>query len=266
MSVYSGKAISKNSVDKPLIRLIQKALIAIGIGSGLTNSVFDGAMESAIKLFQSRNVDFSGAPLKVDGIVGRFTWNALFKEQILPGPTVLPTALAAQLLATAISQIGVREIIGQANRGTQVDVYLKASGLHPGGNPPGGYPWCQAFIYWCFSQACVALNRGNPSVKTAGVLQHWNSAANLPGVKRISKSSAQSNLTLLKPGMVFINDYGSGLGHTGIIESVFPDGRFVSVEGNSNDNGSRDGIGVFRVDRRKVTDKELKGFLDYSNA
>jgi CHAP domain/Putative peptidoglycan binding domain len=267
MAQYPGKTISKNSLDRTQIRQIQTALKAIGIGSDLASSVFDVAMESAVKLFQSRNVDASGAPLKVDGTVGRFTWNALFKVQSQPLFVSVPTALAAQLLSTSISQIGARETSGQANRGPQVDAYLKASGIsNPGNNPPGGYPWCQAFVYWCFVQVCTTLNRNNPSIKTAGVLKHWNDSSTLVGVKRVTKAAAQSNLSLLKPGMIFINDYGSGLGHTGIVESVFPDGRFVSVEGNSNDNGSRDGVGVFRLDRRKVTDKELRGFIDYSDA
>ena len=40
-------------------------------------------------------------------------------------------------------------------------------------------------------------------------------------------------------------------------------GRLVTVEGNTNDNGSREGIGVFRRDSRKISTIN-KGFIDYS--
>jgi hypothetical protein len=40
-------------------------------------------------------------------------------------------------------------------------------------------------------------------------------------------------------------------------------GRLKTVEGNTNDNGSNNGIGVFERDRRKIADIN-KGFIDYS--
>lgn len=40
-------------------------------------------------------------------------------------------------------------------------------------------------------------------------------------------------------------------------------GRLVTIEGNSNDNGSREGIGVFQRDARKIS-RINKGFIDYS--
>lgn len=40
-------------------------------------------------------------------------------------------------------------------------------------------------------------------------------------------------------------------------------GQVEAVEGNINDNGSRNGIGVFRRDARKIASIN-KGFIDYS--
>ena len=40
-------------------------------------------------------------------------------------------------------------------------------------------------------------------------------------------------------------------------------GKLVTIEGNTNDGGSREGIGVFRRDKRKIGDINV-GFLDYS--
>ena len=57
-------------------------------------------------------------------------------------------------------------------------------------------------------------------------------------------------------------DFGEGLGHSGIVIEV-ANGRLVTIEGNTNDNGSRNGIGVFQRDARKIS-KINKGFIDYS--
>jgi hypothetical protein len=46
-----------------------------------------------------------------------------------------------------------------------------------------------------------------------------------------------------------------------VIETA--NGRLVTIEGNTNDNGSRNGIGVFQRDARKIATIN-KGFIDYS--
>jgi peptidoglycan hydrolase-like protein with peptidoglycan-binding domain len=264
MAAYPGSIVNKKSGTTAQVKAIQARLKALGLGQGLSAGVFDSAMESAIKLFQSQNTDAAGEPLKVDGIVGRFTWMALFGQ-----PQLLvfapPADFAAQAMAAAVSQLGVMELPGQANRGSQVDTFLRAAGIkNPAGNPPGGYPWCQAFVYWCFEQSALMLNRTNPSPKTAGVLDHWNKSVAATHIQKITQTAALAKLSLVQPGMLFVNDYGGGYGHIGFIESVYGDGRLVTIEGNANNAGEREGLGVFRLTRRKVSDGELKGFLDYS--
>lgn len=264
MTNYPGKPLRKNSTEVAAINAIQAALKTRGLSQGLTTDVFDAEMQSSIKLFQSRNVDAAGYPLKVDGIVGSFTWLALFKP-IMVAPVQASSDFIKQVLAQAVSQIGVMETAGMPNRGAQVDIYLRSAGIgNPAGNPPDGYAWCQAYVYWCFMQASQTLTVTNPAYRTAGVLKHWQKAS--ANVKRITKAAALANPSIIKPGMVFINSYGQGKGHTGFVESVYPDGRLVTVEGNTNDQAGREGLGVFRLIRRKLNDKELKGFLDYSSA
>ena len=260
---YAGTPIRAGSIDGVTINKIQKSLERAGIG-GLTRDRFDAAMTSAVKLYQSRTVDQSGAPLQIDGIVGRFTWTALFGAQpVVAGSTL--SLLPAQLLSVASSQIGVMETAGQANRGPQVDVYLRTAGIaKPAGNRPEGYPWCQAFIYWCFEQAAEAIDRDNPSPKTAGVLEHWHST--IPGVARISRIAALAKPSMVSQGQLMVFDFGSGLGHIAIVESIYSDGRVVTVEGNTNPEANREGLGVYRLERRKLTDSGLKGFMDYSAA
>ncbi len=267
---YPGTPLSKKSGSTKDIEAIQLALTALGLGQGLNRGVFDAAMESAICLFQSRNLDVAGHALKVDGIVGSFTWTALFGTPPT-SPVITPMALLpAQALATAISQIGVMENKGAPNRGPEVDAYSKVADIkNPAGNAKdGGYPWCQAFIYWCFIQSCNSLGRSTPAPKTTAVIDHWNQAKSVMGVQRITKAQALAGTGLVQSGMVFINDYGNGNGHghTGFVERLFPDRRLITVEGNTNTETNREGLGVFRLERRKITDNELKGFLDYSAA
>jgi hypothetical protein len=62
-----------------------------------------------------------------------------------------------------------------------------------------------------------------------------------------------------KAGDVFIMDFGKGLGHTGIVLKT--DANFIyTIEGNTNDSGSREGIAVCNKQRPK---KKIKGYLRY---
>lgn len=163
--------------------------------------------------------------------------------------------LVIQALQIAQSQIGVRET--KPNSGPQVDQYLKAVGLNP------GYAWCQAFIYWSFQQAAGKLQIANPTVKTAGVMAHWNQCEQR-GAKRISAAYAQKTPTLLTPGQLFVLAFGKGLGHIGFVETVnAAKGTITTIEGNTNDGGSREGIAVLR--RTRTIASIGKGFIDYGN-
>lgn len=160
--------------------------------------------------------------------------------------------LVEKVLVVAQSQVGVRETPGKANRGPEVDAYIKSVGL----NPAGGYAWCQAFIYWCFQQAANMLNVPNPLLKTAGVLAHWNNTK----ARKIGVKQALAQPSLIEPGMIFVMDFGKGTGHIGFVERV--DGATIhTIEGNTNDGGSREGIAVMR---RQRTIASMKGFIDYS--
>ncbi len=62
--------------------------------------------------------------------------------------------------------------------------------------------------------------------------------------------------------MIFVLDFGGGAGHTGFVEGV-QGGRLVTLEGNTNDDGSREGVGVFRRTGRKIVSIN-RGFIDYA--
>lgn len=145
---------------------------------------------------------------------------------------------SAKTIETAISQLGVVEIPKGSNAGPDVEKYLKSVGLGK------GYSWCMAFVFWCTAQAALKTGIINPLKKTAGVLDQYNSRKNLV-------------ITLPVPGCVFIMDFGKGQGHTGFVEKVTGD-TIHTIEGNTNDDGSREGYEVCRRTRKINT---IKAFL-----
>jgi surface antigen len=150
--------------------------------------------------------------------------------------------LQQKALEVAISQIGEEEKPRGSNWGEPVKSYLASVGI----NFPAS--WCMSFVYWCFKQAAKELGIVTPLVKTGGVLNAWNKA---PAAVKVTKP---------QPGDIFIQDHGHGLGHTGIVVKVNKDGTIDTIEGNTNDTGSREG---YEVCRRVRKQSSIIGYLRY---
>ncbi|BFM42680.1 hypothetical protein CFS9_13210 [Flavobacterium sp. CFS9] len=146
--------------------------------------------------------------------------------------------LSEKTLQIAITQIGVQEVPKNSNAGADVEKYLKSVGLGK------GYSWCMAFVYWCTVEASKQLNTSNTLQKTGGVLAMWNARPLL-------------RVKVPQPGDIMILDYGGGLGHTGIVEKVVGT-KIHTIEGNTNDVGSREG---YEVCRRVRELSKIKGFI-----
>lgn len=264
MPAFPGTVIRAGHKDAAVVQSIQRRLKQLGYGPFPKAGVFDGDTESAVRLFQAQHVDQVGMPLKVDGKIGAFTWAALFPTPPRPMPALSGSSLGLQALAVATSQIGVLEQPPGSNSGPQVDRYLSSVGVKPGVGPAANRAWCAAFAYWCFNTAAQSLGLGNPVVKTGGVLKHWAEAKANPAATLHRKGQAMADLSRIKPGFIFIYDFGKGLGHTGIVERMEA-GRLITIEGNINDGSvpGREGVGVFRTNRRKITDQRLVGFIEY---
>lgn len=164
--------------------------------------------------------------------------------------------LLSKAIAIAITQLGVTEDPVGSNSGYSVEQYLKSVGLGK------GYSWCAAFLYWCFNKAAIELGLKNPLVQTGGVMEHWRRA---PARVKITASQALQDPSLIKPGLIgiLLLDKHTGAGHTFLVENRKGQ-SLITIEGNSSNTGSREGIGVFRLTKRKLTDGVIVGFLDYS--
>lgn len=260
---YPRRIIRIGEADARVVAALKKRLNqALGAASDPAlkldpaNPAFGIETKRAVMLFQARNVDEEGRPLRQDGEVGSITWAALFGAQAVAEPSRPPDALLDQVLrlASAAEAKPVREQPRNSNRGPEVDEYLRRAGASL------GLAWCCAFIYHCFDEAALAQGRPNPMVKTAGCLDHWNRAPS-KGAIRILARDAHADPALVKVGMVFIMDYGGGLGHTGLIEST-AGGMLTTIEGNTDASKTREGGGVYRL-TRKVGEVN-RGFIDYA--
>lgn len=211
--------------------------------------------ELAVRTFQARSVDDKGRPLDVDGVVGPLTWAALFREAVKPTP-IPAVGLLGKAIEIALSKVGVMEDPLGSNDGPEVRQFLASVGLGPGN------AWCAAFVYWVFNHAAAELGVANPCPRTGGVIDMWAKAGQAR-LQRYSRSQASANPELIKPGQMFFLDHGGGLGHMGLIVGV--EGvRLITVEGNTtNITGSREGIGVFRREGRRIGEINL-GFCDPS--
>jgi hypothetical protein len=255
---FPGRVIKAGATDRETVLTIQRRLNAVGCGPIEEDGAFDPQTEDAVKLFQARFPDTEGLPLEIDGQVGPITWAALFGKQSVSVVNQVSDQLLAKVLEVAASQVGVMEEPLGSNRGPQVDQYLRAVGLNPAA---GSFPWCAAFVYFCSQQAAQELGRPNPMIKTAGVLEHW-SEAGTRRIPRVLPREASETPTLVKPGQIFLLSTGGSHGHMGLIAQV-EGGKLTTIEGNTNDGGSREGVGVFRRESRRIGKINL-GFIDYS--
>jgi hypothetical protein len=145
---------------------------------------------------------------------------------------------------TYTSQIGVHEKTGH-NDGVQVETYLKYVGL------PKGQPWCASFVCWSFGKAGVKnpkaggcaylLERGQLMYKTGKIM---------PG-------------SLPQPGDVFFIWFPDKkrVAHTGFVDN-WGNAWVTTVEGNTNNAGSREGDGVYRKKRLK---RQIYAVANYIN-
>lgn len=248
---YPGYSVHLHDTHKDVVTAIQKQLNTKGCGPITVDGDFGNNTFNAVLLFQSRFADVNGHPLTMDGVVGPVTWATLFGNNTVAPALVAPSPLLVAVLSFAATQVGKMEVPAGSNSGPDVNKYLQSVGLGP------GYSWCMAFVYYCFKQASATLGVANPVYKTGGVLDEWS---HTKGTK-ILHDNAVINTSLILPGQIFIISTGGGHGHTGLVEKV-TDGLLTTIEGNTNNNGSSDGIGVFRRTARTINSINT-GFIQY---
>jgi hypothetical protein len=144
------------------------------------------------------------------------------------------TGTARELLNWAARQVGKRET------GENVQPYAGLAGH------ANGQPWCATFLVAGWKANGVPLVSGTDTAFTPAMQSKFKTAGRLFDVPRPGDA-----------GFVFHADLGR-IAHVFLVEKV--EGEFIkTIEGNSNNDGGREGVGVFRH-RRRWSGGQIRGF------
>jgi hypothetical protein len=155
---------------------------------------------------------------------------------------------ALQVAHYLCDRLHAQETPEHANRSAWVDLFLTTA------RADTGQPWCAAFATYCLVKAgwdpfSADFKKG---VRYPASVVSW--AAWAQAVGRWSRTPKRGRLFVIaRPGHT----------HIGWVVQDLGDGTFSTIEGNSNDDGSREGYETCRR-VRKVS--EVSGFIDLMGA
>jgi hypothetical protein len=229
------------------VKLIQEWLCLHGFHLAIDGD-FGPATDRAVREFQTKK------KLGVTGVVNKSAFEALVRQMtdaLLPIPAG-NKSLGQMLVAYAKQHLKQhpREIGGQ-NMGPWVRLYVQ-------GNQGRDWPWCAGFTCFLLREGCKSLGRPLPF----GTSVSCDTLAANGKVKGVFlKEPSPANRSQITPGSFFLNRRTrTDWTHTGIVLDA--DNEVLrTIEGNTNDEGSREG---YEVCQRTRGYKE-KDFLLVSN-
>lgn len=135
--------------------------------------------------------------------------------------------MTPKVIEIASSEIGVKESPPNSNN-------VKYNTWYYGREVSGGaYPWCMAFVQWCYDKAGYTLPYKTASCSS---LLNW-----------YKNNKPDCVVKAPRPGDVIIYNFG----HTGIVESVSAD-TITAIEGNTAVGNDSNGGEVMRRTRSKA--------------
>jgi hypothetical protein len=153
--------------------------------------------------------------------------------------------IADEIVRIAKAEVGVEEVNG-TNCGERVNEYKATTTLRP----DAPWPWCAAFICWVIKEALRSTGAKHPTSGftrpfTAGAwdMENWS-------LRQDSTTwTRKPHHGDIKPGDIVVFKFS----HIGFaISEPDDDGYVVTVEGNTDSKGSREGGGVF-TKRRHIS-------------
>jgi peptidoglycan hydrolase-like protein with peptidoglycan-binding domain len=223
------------------VRRVQEWLSLHGVAIA-TDGDFGDATEAAVHLFQQ-----SHAGLVVSGHVDEATYASLTApmKRVLSHPLSKPTSFPDAVVKFAAQHLAEhpREVGGQ-NRGPWVRLYMR-------GHDGTEWAWCAGFVTFLLTQAAEALRTSMP-IEGSFSCDSLASQARTAGLFLDESEASAAKLTA---GSIFLRRRTStDWTHTGIV-TVPAVNTFRSIEGNTNDDGNREGYEVCeRVNSYKQRD------------
>ena len=176
--------------------------------------------------------------VSADGADGPVTWNAILAKMSTKNPIASGGSIAEKMVYLAREEIGVSEVDG-SNCGPRVDEYKAATWL----DADKGWPWCAAFICWLVREAIEGEDVKFKRPKTAGAwdFEKWAKQQSTNGVE-LRKPTNED----IKAGDIVVFTFS----HIGLaVKDADSSGYVVTIEGNTNGAGSREGGSVLEKKR-----------------
>jgi peptidoglycan hydrolase-like protein with peptidoglycan-binding domain len=215
----------------PGVRRIQEWLSLVGFAVAVDGD-FGAATEAALKRFQAK------AGLPVSGVADASTFDRLIAPMRTAVASISPQGRSLGSLVVAYATQHLRQQpreVGGENRGPWVRLYMD-------GREGPEWAWCAGFATFCLQQAAKTLGVPMPVMRTP-TCDSLAFDARQQG-RFLSTLTSPPDRTLIRPGSFFLRRRTStDWVHTGIVTEVDEE-TFQTIEGNTNDDGHRDGYEV----------------------
>ncbi|WP_137939692.1 peptidoglycan-binding protein [Chitinivorax sp. B] len=212
------------------VRRIQEWLTLNGCGTGIDGDYGPGTA-MAVRRFQEK------CGLTVSGVVDTPTWSKLVEplaRVLVPLPFAPSTSLATAVSAVAHQHLAVHPVeAGGDNMGPWVRLYMR-------GKQGKAQLWCAGFVSFVIAQAAAWLKQDLPF---AGTFSCDQLATFAKQTGRFVPDSAMSDIGNFGIGIFLVRASKTDWVHTGFVISG-GDQAFKSIEGNTNDDGNRNGFEV----------------------
>ena len=176
--------------------------------------------------------------VSADGADGPVTWKAILSELSTKKDNMNGKDVPQKMVLLAREEIGVSEVDG-SNCGPRVDEYKAATWL----DPDKGWPWCAAFICWLVREAIDGEDIKFKRPRTAGAwdFENWAKQQVANGIDLRKPTNGN-----IKAGDIVVFTFS----HIGLaVKDIDSSGYVVTIEGNTNGAGSREGGSVLEKKR-----------------
>jgi hypothetical protein len=196
---------------------------------------FGSATQAAVREFQRKS------RLKEDGVVGRKTYEALVAplRSVLAPLSAGRRSFADLTLAYARRHLAQHPLeIGGQNCGPWVRLYMD-------GHEGSEWPWCAGFVTFVMKQAAQTLGVPMPipgSMSCDSLAAQAQNADFFVSEADLRNGSITTG-ELPTASIFLVRRTNSDWTHAGLV-TAFDRGMFQTIEGNTNDEGSREGYEV----------------------
>lgn len=212
------------------VKRVQEWLNLRGFGIAI-DSQFGEATASAVQQFQERE------GLAASGSVDEATYAALVQPMRSVVQQRLTESISLQAAVLEYAEAHLREHpleVGGQNRGPWVRLYMK-------GSEGASWAWCAGFVTFVLNQAAESLAVSLPfdgSFSCDSLAAQGKAAGLFRAARDLTPSSD------LPGGSVFlVRRTSTDWTHTGLVKAAFAT-TFSTIEGNTNDDGDREGFEV----------------------